>query len=177
KKKFAPEPKSKRDLGSGAKFLFFFWFTIDPEKSAVFFLSPKGLRKKNSKILFNFFFAPEPKSNKDLEKLRQKKNFAPEPKSKKDLGSGAKFLFFFLVHHRPRFRFLLFNTLTLVGLFLKLRGIKSGLSEGVVTCGGGVCGARGGGGGGGGGRGGGWRGGWWWRRRVCVPAGGGWPAR
>src|SRR4029434_594691 len=95
KKKFAPEPKSKRDLGSGAKFLFFFWFTIDPEKSAVFFLSPKGLRKKNSKILFYFFFAPEPKSNKDLEKLRQKKNFAPEPKSKRDLGSGAKFLFFF----------------------------------------------------------------------------------
>src|SRR4029434_2789694 len=77
KKKFAPEPKSKRDLGSGAKFLFFFWFTIDPEKLL-------------------FFFTPEPKSNKDLEKLRQKKNFAPEPKSKKNLGSGAKFLFFFL---------------------------------------------------------------------------------
>src|SRR4029434_6502678 len=69
--------------------------TIDPEKSAVFFLSPKGLRKKNSKILFYFFFAPEPKSNKDLEKLRQNKNFAPEPKSKRDLGSGAKFFFFF----------------------------------------------------------------------------------
>src|SRR4029434_3831600 len=55
KKKFAPEPKSKRDLGSGAKFLCYFWFTIDPEKSAVFFLSPKGLRKKTAKSYFIFF--------------------------------------------------------------------------------------------------------------------------
>src|SRR4029434_173278 len=55
KKKFAPEPKSKRDLGSGAEFLFFFWVTIDPLKSARFFLNPKGLRKKTAKSTFVFF--------------------------------------------------------------------------------------------------------------------------
>src|SRR4029434_8055627 len=95
KKKVAAEPKSKRYLGSGAKFVFFFWFTIDPEKSAVFFLSPKGLRKKTAKSYFIFFSAPEPKSNKDLEKLPQKTKFYSGPKAKRGLGSGAKFLFFF----------------------------------------------------------------------------------
>src|SRR4029434_2100425 len=55
KKNFAPEPKSKRALGAGGNVLCFFWFTIDPKKSAVFFLSPKGLRKKTAKSYFIFF--------------------------------------------------------------------------------------------------------------------------